>query len=45
MNPGGFNLVGLERPQGNSTEDLVEIGVKERIEALSQTRIVERVGL
>ena len=38
MNPGCFNLIGLECPKGNGAEDLVEIGVKERIDGLSQTR-------
>src|SRR5687767_5423276 len=42
MNPGCFNLIGLERAQGNGAEDWVEIGVKERIMALSQTRVMER---
>ena len=45
MNSGCCNLVGLQRPQGKGAEDLVEIGLKERIEGLSQTGVVERERL
>ena len=45
VQPRCLNLVGLQSPEGNSTEDLMQVGIKESIEGLSQTRVVERMRL
>jgi hypothetical protein len=45
MKPRGLDLVDLQSPKGNGAEDLMQMGIKESIERLTQTRTMEGAHL